>query len=120
MTDETPREDTEVNPYQAPETTSAVAAALSKLPGWLVLFFGIVGLLLFGLGGAGSSAGEMAMAVNNNMNAVLYGLPGAIAALVFGFGNVRVGKDTGLSSLGVVVACFGILGGAYNLYMSLQ
>ena len=120
MTDETATDETEVNPYQAPETTSSVAAALSKLPGWLVLFFVFVGLLLLGLGGSSDTAGEAIMAVNNNLNAVMYGLPGAIAALVFGFGNVRVGKDTGLSALGVAVACIGILGGAYNLYMSLQ
>ena len=113
-------DETDVNPYQSPESATGVAAALSKLPGWLVVFFGVVSLMLLGIGDGGDDLGDFAMAVNNNLNAVLYGVPGAVAALVFGFGNVRVGKDTGLSSLGVVVACFGIRGGAFTLYASLQ
>ncbi|MCA9541643.1 MAG: hypothetical protein KC620_22255 [Myxococcales bacterium] len=109
-------DEADFNPYAPPaesDTLPAVdEAPKSKLPGWVVMFFGFTSLLL----PLALTDDNQVTQISNGVNAVLYGLPGAIATLVFGARNVSRGVDVITSVLGCLLAVAGLISALYLIF----
>ena len=89
------------NPFRSPQEPIRPPRPVVALPGWIVLIFGVTGLML-PLAGIEDYGRQLRL--QQIMFAVMYGLPCMVAAWVFGATNLRLGRDRRSSIAGMVVA----------------
>ena len=110
-------DDPSFNPYAPPESEPK-PPVVTRLPGWLVTVFGFLSLILWGDVGPSLFGDEFDSLMDphaRSINALFYGVPSAIAALVFGVGNLSAKKQQVTSALGILLGIAGLVGGVLQL-----
>ncbi len=106
-------EEDDINPYAPPKAAvEKPRSVFTQMPGWLLVFFGAASLMMWFVEGLDVASAEFMMTINY----LVYGGSFGVAALIFGFGNLGVGKQKGPSLIAVCLGVLGLLGGLWSIY----
>jgi hypothetical protein len=93
------------NPYQPPEA-SAPPPPPSRVPGWMAIGFGVVGLASYTVGPVGRTDQQIEAVAS----AALYYLPSAIAGIVLGSWKLRQGVQRNHGLIAIALGVIGLVG----------